>query len=233
MRSVFVVAAIVVATAICLPARGAIAFGTYTYGAYQTTSYSYTPVGANSEVILALWHDNAIVTAPTFGGVTMTRATTHAATHPFAGSLSIYYLLGVGAGSATLSITNPGQVISGIFSVSGQSGTQPDSTATFVTSTMDGSGDAALAFTTVHNNSFAIAVYGCSTSLATSTTTGTFIGGDASFQSFAIFASAAAISPAGAYTVKGRGVASGAAYDAVGMSISPFSAVGGSQAFIF
>lgn len=202
------------------PLLAAVGFDAYVNGGYQTATYSYTPSTPNSMVVLAIWNDSGLTGTPTYGGSPMTLATTHAATHPFGGNIFLYYILGAAASSAVISLAWAGQIVSGAFAVNGQNAVQPDSVAPYETGSQDGSGDCALAFTTIANNVYAIGAYGCSVTLSSNSANGTYIG-SGNFDSYHLVRSTNPISPAGAFTLNARGANSSALYDAIGFSIKP------------
>lgn len=196
-------------------------------------SVSHTGTGSNLVAVLLVWSDGT-VSSVTYGGTTMTLATSHAVTHAFTATMSIYVMPNAPSGSKTVSYSSTGQSTGNIITFSGASGTQPDATA-YVSSTQAGMGDATLPVTTVTNNSIIVGMFGSSNNInaASINSNGTFIGAEQFGTSFDWYTTSP-VTPAGSNSLiasSNSAGQNGTAFEAVGISIAPFTAPAGGTIF--
>lgn len=208
-------------------AHAAVAFDAYENIGFVgggTKTATHTASGTHITAVLCLWTQGTITTAPTYGGVTMTLATSSAVTLPFTATDFVYYLPNVPSGASSVSYNTTVSSESGILTVNGSSDTGPDAISPFTSGTTNGSGEAAIPVTTVANNSLEMGCLGSGSNfVSTPSSNGTLLG-VTQIGTLSNWITTSTITPAGAFSLKAKTTAgSGVAYNSIGVSIAPFT----------
>ncbi len=214
----FLLAALV----LILPAQAAIAPDTFAHQyAAGLNSFNINATGSNLAAVCGIWSDSTITSA-TFGANAMSLVVSNAVTHGLGGTIFVYQITAVAAGSNTIAVLSPGQTVVGCMTITGAKQTaQPDAIAPYISSVQDAVPEAALPVTTVADGSMVIGVYVGNVSLInTPSSNGTWIGA-VDFSAFYMWRSTNPVTPAGAFSLEAGGNSMGAAYEAMGVSMAP------------